>query len=228
MKNIIIIIKKQFKDTIKNKTVLIQFILFPIMTLIMKNTIEMEGMPELFFTKLFSIMYIGMAPLTAVAAIISEEKEKNTLRVLMMANVAPWQYLVGVGIYVWTICMTGAGLMATGLNEKDILFYFVIMGIGFAISIVLGGFIGIFANNQMASTSLVIPAMMILSFVPMLALFNNSIEKAAKFLYTQQLRVFLEDMTFGQNIREGAIIVMINAAIFILLFFTAFKRKGLE
>lgn len=105
MRNVLIIIKKQLKDTIKNKTILIQFLLFPIMTLIMEYAIVIDGMPELFFTKLFSIMYIGMAPLTSVAAIISEEKEKNTLRVLMMANVKPWQYLMGVGIYVWLICM---------------------------------------------------------------------------------------------------------------------------
>lgn len=228
MSNIMIIIKKQLMDTIKNKTVLIQFILFPIMTLIMENAIEMEGMPELFFTKLFSIMYIGMAPLTAVAAIISEEKEKNTLRVLMMANVAPWQYLTGVGIYVWSICMVGAAVMASGIDEKNLMFYFVVMGIGFAISIVLGGFIGIFANNQMAATSLVMPVMMILCFGPMLALFNSTIEKAARFLYTQQLRIFLDNMTFGRGLGEGVVIVMINAAVFIVLFFTAFKQKGLE
>ena len=72
MRNSIIIIKKQLKDTLKNKTVLIQFILFPFMTLVMEHAIKVEGMPELYFTKLFSIMYIGMAPITAVASIISE------------------------------------------------------------------------------------------------------------------------------------------------------------
>ena len=56
MRNSLIIIKKQLKDTLKNKTVLIQFILFPIMVLIMENAVKMDGMPELFFTKLFSIM----------------------------------------------------------------------------------------------------------------------------------------------------------------------------
>ena len=113
MRNTLIIIKKQLMDTLKNKTILIQFILFPVMTLIMENTVRLEGMPELFFAKLFSIMYMGMAPLTATAAIISEEKEKNTLRVLMMANVAPWQYLAGVGIYV--VRLYGrAAVMATG------------------------------------------------------------------------------------------------------------------
>ena len=54
MRNIIIIMKKQFRDTLKNKTVLIQFILFPVMTVIMENVVHMEGMPEHFFTKLFS------------------------------------------------------------------------------------------------------------------------------------------------------------------------------
>ena len=79
MRNSMIIIKKQLKDTLKNKTILIQFILLPLLTIIMENAIHVEGMPELYFTKLFSVMYIGMAPLTAVAAIIAEEKEKNTL-----------------------------------------------------------------------------------------------------------------------------------------------------
>ena len=60
MRNSLIILKKQLKDTLKNKTVLIQFILFPVMTLIMENAIKIDGMPELFFTKLFSVMYIGM------------------------------------------------------------------------------------------------------------------------------------------------------------------------
>ncbi len=66
----------------------------------------------------------------------------------MMANVAPWEYLAGVGIYVWTICMAGAGVMATGLEKENILFYLLIMGLGFVISIVLGGCIGIFAKKS--------------------------------------------------------------------------------
>ena len=120
MHNVGVIFKKQLKDTLKNKTVLIQFIMFPAMTLLMENAVKIPDMPELFFTKLFSVMFLGMAPITSAAAIISEEKEKNTLRVLMMANVKPWEYLLGVGLYVWTLCMAGAGIMATGLPASDI------------------------------------------------------------------------------------------------------------
>ena len=228
MKNVIIIIKKQLKDTLKNKTVLIQFILFPILTLIMENAIKMDGMPELFFTKLFSIMYIGMAPLTSTASIISEEKEKNTLKVLTMADVKPWQYLLGVGSYVWIICMAGAGIMATGFSGDEITFYMVIMAAGFIISIVAGACVGIYSKNQMTATSVVMPVMMIFAFAPMLAMFNDKIERVARFVFTQQLRSILEEMTFDAVKSDALVILAVNALIMIVLFFISFKRKGLD
>ncbi|SEQ90860.1 ABC-2 type transport system permease protein [Lachnospiraceae bacterium NE2001] len=227
MKNILVIIKKQIKDTMKNTAVLIQFIIFPVLTLIMENAIKMDDMPPQFFTKLFSVMAIGMTT-TSVAAIISEEKEKNTLRVLMMSNVKPWEYLLGIGIYVWTICMLGAGLMSTCLNKENIPFYLVVMGLGYMLSIVAGACVGIYAKNQMVATSLAMPLMMILSFLPMLALFNENIKKVARFFYTQQLRSILDEMTFDSITREGVIILAVNMIVVITAFFVIFRKKGLE
>ena len=228
MRNVLVIIKKHLKDTLKNKTVLIQFIMFPLMTLVMENAISLPDMPELFFTKLFSVMYMGMAPLTSAAAIISEEKEKNTLRVLMMANVKPWEYLLGVGTYVWILCMAGAGIMATGLPAADIPVYLGVMAAGFVISIALGACIGIFSSNQMTATSLFVPVMLVFSFSPMLAMFNDKIEKVARIFYTQQLRVLMNQMSFEGIKPESIMILSVNAVLAIALFFVAFKRKGLE
>ena len=228
MHNTGVIIKKQIKDTLKNKTVLIQFVMFPVLTLIFENAIDIPGMPELFFTKLFSVMYMGMAPLVAVASIIAEEKEKNTLRVLTMANVKAWEYLAGIGIYVWTICMAGAGVMATTLSSGDIPFYLGVMAAGFIISIAIGACIGIIASNQMAATSLSLPVMLIFSFMPMLAMFNDKIEKIAGIFYTQQIRELLGNMTFDGIKTETMLVVAVNALLALSLFFVAFKRKGLE
>ena len=228
MRNIGVIIKKQIKDTLKNKTVLIQFVMFPVLTLIFENAINIPDMPELFFTKLFSVMYMGMAPLVAVASIIAEEKEKNTLRVLTMANVKAWEYLAGIGIYVWTICMAGAGVMAITLSSGDIPFYLGVMAAGFIISIAIGACIGIIASNQMAATSLSLPVMLIFSFMPMLAMFNDKIEKIAGIFYTQQIRELLGNMTFDGIKTETMLVVAVNALLALSLFFVAFKRKGLE
>ena len=228
MHNTGVIIKKQIKDTLKNKTVLIQFVMFPVLTLIFENAINIPDMPELFFTKLFSVMYMGMAPLVAVASIIAEEKEKNTLRVLTMANVKAWEYLAGIGIYVWTICMAGAGVMATTLSSGDIPFYLGVMAAGFIISIAIGACIGIIASNQMAATSLSLPVMLIFSFMPMLAMFNDKIEKIAGIFYTQQIRELLGNMTFDGIKTETMLVVAVNALLALSIFFAAFKRKGLE
>ena len=228
MHNVGVIFKKQLKDTLKNKTVLIQFIMFPAMTLLMENAVKIPDMPELFFTKLFSVMFLGMAPITSAAAIISEEKEKNTLRVLMMANVKPWEYLLGVGLYVWTLCMAGAGIMATGLPASDIPFYLGIMAAGLMISVVIGACIGVFSANQMSATSLFVPVMMVFSFSPMLAMFNDKIEKVARIFYTQQLRVLMNQMSFDGIKTESILILIVNAVLAVVLFFVAFRKKGLE
>ena len=228
MRNVRVIIKKQIKDTLKNKTVLIQFVMFPMLTLIFEHAINIPDMPDLFFTKLFSVMYMGMAPLSAVAAIIAEEKEKNTLRVLTMANVRAWEYLAGIGIYVWTICMFGAGIMATTLRLGDIPFYLRVMAAGFIISIAVGACIGIIAANQMAATSMTLPVMLLLSFMPMLAMFNDKIEKVAAVFYTQQIREVLGNMSFEGMKTENLLVIAVNALLAISLFFVAYKRKGLE
>ena len=40
------IFRKQVLDTRKNRAVLIQFILFPIMTIVMSNVVKVDDMPE--------------------------------------------------------------------------------------------------------------------------------------------------------------------------------------
>ena len=100
MKNICAVFLKQVSETLKNKTILIQFLMFPLLVVVMENTVKIDDMTEHFFVKLFAVMFVGMAPLTCMSAIISEEKEKNTLRVLIMSNVKPGEYLLGIGMYV--------------------------------------------------------------------------------------------------------------------------------
>lgn len=228
MKHILVIIKKQIKDTLKNKTVLIQFILFPLLTLIMENAVTLKDMPPYFFTKLFAVMYIGMAPFSATAAVLAEEKEKNTLRVLMMADVKPWEYLTGVAVYVWTICMLGAALMSLGLQETQRLPFLLIMGSGFLISVIAGACIGIFAKNQMMATSLIMPFMMIFSFAPMLSMFNETIRKFAAFVYTQQLKLLIDDMGFDGISKTGGVVLLASAAACVGIFLLAYRKKGLE
>ena len=224
MNNVAAIFKKQLKDTLKNKTVLIQFILFPVMTLIMNNAIKIQDMPENFFVNLFATMYIGMAPLTSISAIISEEKEKNTLRVLIMSNVKPYEYLLGVGSYVWFACMLGGVVIcaAGGYDLQTSIVFMCIMAVGILTSLLIGAIIGVWSKTQMMATSVAVPVMMIFSFVPMLSLFNSTIEKMAKVIYSEQISRMLgqiNDLEFDvMNVGVIGVNILIAAVIFVVIF----------
>lgn len=230
MKNITAVFLKQIKETFRNKTILIQFLMFPVMVIIMENAIKLENMPEHFFVKLFAVMFVGMAPLTCMSAIISEEKEKNTLRALMMSNVKPFEYLIGVGAYVFIMCIIGAVVFAVcgGYEGKDFLVFMTVMGAGILLSSLTGAVIGVFSKNQMSATSITIPVMMIFSFLPMLSMFNESIEKVARITYSQQMSILINGIGNSAIKPESIIIIAVNFVVASILFTLAFRKKGLE
>ncbi|MBR3900151.1 MAG: ABC transporter permease [Ruminococcus sp.] len=230
MKNISVIFLKQLKDTLKNKAILIQFVMFPLMAVIMENTVKFEDMPEKFFVKLFSVMFVGMAPLTCISAIISEEKEKNTLRTLMMSNVKPLEYLCGIGGYVWLMCMAGTAIFAVcgDFTGVSLVKFVAVMAAGVILSELIGGVIGIFSKNQMSATSVTVPVMMIFSFLPMLSMFNDKIEKVANLTYTQHLSVLINGLGTASIEAKNLLIPAINLLIAVVLFVTAFKKRGME
>ena len=164
MRHIVAILWKQMKDTFKNKAILIQFLMFPVMTIIMENAMKIDNMPKHFFANLFAVMYIGMAPLTSMSAIISEEKEKNTLRVLHMSNVKAPEYFAGNALYIWSLCMLGSVVigLAGGYRGEVLIKFMLVMAVGHLISTMLGATIGAFSKNQMMATGISVPVQAIL------------------------------------------------------------------
>lgn len=230
MKNIQAVFMKQLLDTVKNKTVFIQFLMFPIIAIIMENAVKIEDMPEHFFAKLFAVMFVGMAPLSCMSAIISEEKEKNTLRALMMSSVKPWQYLVSVGAYIFIMCMVGTAVFAVLGEYKgaELAVFILSVAFGIILSELIGAVIGIFSRNQMAATSLTLPIMMIFSFSPMLSMFNETIKKIAGITYLQQISNILNGMGTSEISVKSIIVISANFLIGLVLFASVYKKKGLE
>jgi ABC-2 type transport system permease protein len=229
VKRMMAIFKKQIKDTLKNRTVLLQFIMFPILSIIMQKAIKAEGLPKNYFVILFASMYIGMAPLTTIAAIISEEKEKNTLRVLMMSNVKSIEYLIGVGSYIFLLCMLGAVVFGVVGNYRgvEMVQFLVIMGSGLLTSLMIGAAIGTWSKNQMAATSITIPVMLIFAFLPMLAMFNDAIRKISGFTYSGQINNLMNAIGAITLSVKNVGVIAVNMAVAIVLFVLAYRRSGL-
>ena len=231
MKNIWIIFRKQMKDTGKNVALLIQFIMFPLMAVIMENAIQVADMPEHFFAGMFAIMHIGMAPLNVTTAIIAEEKEKNTLRVLLFGGIRPVEYLIGTGGYVFSACMIGALIFAVlgGWRGTEFVIFLLIMAAGIIVSMLLGAVIGIRSKSQITATTIVMPVMMVFAFLPMLSTFNDTIAKIADIAYSQQIQLLINGLS-SQTAPEIKSLIVIAASFIIsaVMFTRAYRKSGLN
>ncbi len=225
MRKINAILKKQILDTLKNKTVLVQFLMFPLMVIIMENSVKIPDMPTNYFVILFATMYVGMAPITSIASIISEEKENNTLRVLMMSNVKAWEYLLGVGLYILFICTLGSLVFAFVGNYKgwDFIGFMVVMMLGTIISELFGAAIGIWSKNQMSATAVTVPAMMIFSFLPMLSVFNEKIANVSQYVFTHKINDWINYMGTREISGKDVWIISFNILLAVILFVAAYR-----
>ena len=226
MNNILAVFAKQIKDTFRNKTILIQFLMFPVITLVMENAVRIDGMPEHFFANLFSVMFITMAPLTCVSAIISEENEKGTLRVLLMSDVSALQYLAGVGSYVFILCMAGSAVigLAGGYSGGKFVRFMLLMAAGTVISLLIGAAVGTLSRSQMTATGVVVPLMCVLSFLPMLAMFNETIAKISGYVYSGGIS---ELISSGEPAgAKGMTVLCVNAALALAAFITAYRKSA--
>ncbi len=230
MRTITVVFRKQLLETPKNKAILIQFVMFPLLAVIMEHTVRIADMPEHFFAKLFAVMFVGMAPLTCMSSVISEEQEKGTMRALLMAGVRPAQYLLGVGCYVWIACMLGAVVFAlcAGYGGVDLAAFLLIMACGILLSSLVGAVIGISCRNQMTAASVTVPVMMIFSFLPMLSMFNSRIASFAKYFYSQQIHQLIHAIGGTALKAETFVILAVNFLLAVLLFAAAYRKKGLS
>lgn len=227
--NIMAVFQKQIKDTFQNKIVLIQFLIYPLLALVMEHTVEVPGMPVRFFTNLFAVIYMGMAPLSSMSAIIAEEKELNTLRPLWMADVKPTEYLLGIGGSMGLLSIAGALLFALiGAYKERTGAFLIVMAAGILVSLLVGAVIGVWSRNQMMAASISIPVMMVFSFLPMLSMFNDKIGKWAEWIYTQQISNMLQHIdSLAVNIKS-AVVLSCNLAAAVMAFIYAYRKKGLK
>ena len=230
MRSIKAIFIKQATDMIKNPAVLTMFVIFPVVAFVMTKLIAHTdvNIPNNMFVSMMGAIFSGMGLITAMSAIIAEDIELKSLRFLIIAGVKPHEYLIGTGGFILLAgAITSLAFTLTGdFTGTEALKFFTIMIAGAAASIILGAAIGMFCRNQQAATSLGMPVAMLLGFTPMIANFNETVEKAAGILYTQQINVIVNDLSI--SLSKPLLIIASNIAVFTVLFIVAYKMKGLK
>jgi ABC-2 type transport system permease protein len=228
LQRIYAIFYKQIKDTLKNTQILVLFFVYPIIASVLTTTMANQTVSTNFFMGIFSTMHMIFTPIIITAAIISEEKEKNTLRNLIMSGVSPLEYLISIGSFV-LLCtiLTGFAFIFVGdFKGSFILIFLVCIFIGSFISILLGMAIGANSKNMMGANAIAVPVGILFAFLPMVAAFNTKIETFSKFTFSQQISKIITDESSLSL--KGVLIIIFNLAIVTVLFLLAYRKNALD
>ena len=244
MRNVKAIFKKQLKVTLKNPSILFQFIVFPLLAFFMDIMMvtDFVGIPEDIAAMLAANMpnivtmqasiFAGMGLIMVIAGIVAEDIEKKSLRFITMAGVKPGAYLLGTSsVILFVSFFTSAAFsLVGGFTGLDFWIFTASLMSGVTGSIVLGATIGILTKNQQSASALSMPIGLVLGFGPMMAQFNDNIARLLHIFYTQQLNVVASYLTIGgveTPLWQSFVIMWANVAVLGILFAIAYSKKGL-
>jgi len=220
---------KQFQDMLKNSGVLTQFVTFPAMAFVMTYVVAvgMPGMSESFFIDMFAAMFVGMALIYAVATPIAEDREKNSLRFLMMAGVKSHEYLLGLGGANFALAMIGCISFALMMPDASIVTMLAMLAsltLGSVASILLGAIIGMLSKSEQEAISYGSLAGVVTGFGPMVANMsgNETLERVFGILYTMN---FIGENTSTADALRSMGIIFANIIVFAIVFAWVYGKQ---
>ncbi|MCL2575141.1 MAG: ABC transporter permease [Defluviitaleaceae bacterium] len=244
---------KQLNDFPKNMSIALMFIMYPVIAWVVSSFMGQED-PEAgnMIVMQFAMIFVGMTPLIMMANGIAEDNEYKSLRFLVTAGVKPVQYLVG--LMSFTIIMSVLPLLAFawigGISGGQFAQFMGLGMLGVLASSVLGAVIGLFSKNVQQCAAIYSPIMMVLSFVPFLSMFNDTVARVGTVIFTGQIFYSLIEIVIGSEAFEGRyneygewvegilpmysgmnfalLVVAANALLFIALFVVAYRKRGLR
>lgn len=176
---------------------------------------------------------IAMA-LYVTALLLAEEKEKNTLRVLMTSSVRGIEYFLGtvfpMFIEVEIINVILALLLGVTMSPYVWIIYLLMTSLATLSCTMIGMIFGIFAKNQMNTSSIITPAVIILMLIPMFSELLPFMKVISECLFTGIVMNVINKLSYA-NISVSLIqwcILSSECIITLLLFLILYKRNGFE
>ncbi len=238
MHTLAVLIKKDFRLMFTNKNMLIM-ILLPIGFAVLYQTIfgdvKEAGMPRNFVLTLCELLNLSAIPLTGLAMMVAEEKEKNTLRVLMLSDVSALEYIfskiISVLVLMELITIVIFFITATQLSYLPM---FLLVTTVTSISMLLfGSVVGLLSKDQMSTSTLSTPLMILFLIPPMFQNMNEVIDKIASIVPTTRMMAIINDAMNGMSILSqehlldfGIILVWILLGV--VTFAMMYRRKGFD
>lgn len=235
MRNVWLMFKLRLKLILRNPTIAI----FPLIAIgyvvIFKSITNSHGGPAIIWILSMAILFnTVMSGLMFSMIPLADEKEKNTLTVLLDSKVNGGEYIVGSALAtVVIIVITDViAVIVSGISWTllPVGYFILISFVTSVISVLLGDSIAIIVSNQMLAGFLTLPLMFVLAIVPMFKSFNIVASKISDLTYSGIMMNFMiGSVATGTN--HWGVFETITLILWIvgslLLFLVAYRKKGL-
>lgn len=230
LKKVKIMFQKDMVDLFNNPNVLV-VCLIPVIFGILYSKLGILGDQVLF---MISIMNMSMVPLMLSSTTIAEEKEKHTLRTLMLSNISAGEFLLAKAIMSIVILdLIGIIMFLTSNNDMKYLIGYVLITTFCSIPIILlGCAIGIISRDQMTAGLYQLPVMLVIMLPVMLAPINKTIANIANLVPTNSYvnmftRYFKGNLFDSKMIADFAVVI-----VWILVttggFYVIYKKNSID
>lgn len=231
LKRIQAIFIKDYKEFSRNYAISVM-LLFPIVFALMYRTDSGEQALIYAF-----IMNFSLAMLTSYiqACLIAEEKERNTLRSLMMTPASMLDVLIGKSALVFIISAVTLAFSTYLFNFEptNMLVLVAAMGISILLYTAIGTICGLYSKTLLEASLSVFPVLIIFTAGPFALAFEEDYPflQVLRYLPSSQLSELLVALglrTGGNDILMPLVIISIWAIVLTVLSFVLYKKRLMD
>lgn len=221
------LLKKDIKDIRHNSSAVLMATM-PLFFTVLYRFMNLGGeqLPVEFVLSLGVLMNVSMLPISVMAMIIAEEKEKNTLRTLMLSNVSAGEFLISKAIII--LCVA----------ELVNILCFVITGAPFQLAtfipitlltcicmLAFGATVGISSKNQMSTGVTATPITMLMLLPAIFGQVDEGIAKIARF--TPSFAML--ELLIGESSKLfSLLVILVWIIVAVTLFVMTYAKKRLD
>ncbi len=227
MKRICALFLKELQDLRRNTSILSMLAVPLLMTFLWSGLLGMPPNQSFTIGTLFGVI---MAGVYSPAMMFAEEKEKHTLRVLMLSPATPGEILISKGLitFLMIILVTLLLIPISGVTVLSYPLLAVVLLLGSIFVISLGFLIGLFSPNQMATGYIGMPVYLVLLLIPMLGQQNRLLAALAKFVPSNYIGDGVFKALQGQSLagaQTELLALTLSSLITLTIFIVAYRRR---
>lgn len=231
-KRINALLQKEFLDFYRNINTSVMLI-FPIIIAVMYRRALKNSSFSSFVLPLCLDMNFLMVGCFVTAMIIAEEKEKNTLRSLMLSPVNVVEFILGKFIISGIVLMVINIIIffILGIHVTYLVPFIIVTLLTTIVILFLGGLVGLLAKDQMQTGTLGLPYFGILLIIPVLGQTNKNFKIIAELIPTYHSGEAMNKLLNGQCLLAAKFnLLALIAWIFIslLLFIAVYNKNKLD